>query len=175
MEHLQLKDPKKQVLSQSGFPEATLPLGLPHLGQGPPSPPPTFLSPPWAGATTTCMRTSRGCLLRTCYSRRVAHHRWGLAETQAEGWGFMGERRGGVRWVLPGACRRGRLQAGSLEVRRPGAPAEGRVLAFLWLVLSWKWGSCQLRIKSRHLGPMAAGMSVWGPGLTDLAVGCLCI
>lgn len=39
MEHLQLKDPK-QVLSQSGFPEATLPLGLPHLCQGPPSPPP---------------------------------------------------------------------------------------------------------------------------------------
>ena len=57
----------------------------------------------------------------------------------------------------------------------PRAPAEGRILAFLRLVLSCKWGSCQLRIKSRHLGPMAAGLSVWGPRLTDLAVGCLCI
>lgn len=37
MEHLQLKDPK-QVLTQSGFPEATLPLGLPHFGQGTPPP-----------------------------------------------------------------------------------------------------------------------------------------
>ena len=37
MEHLQLKDPK-QVLTQSGFPEASLPLGLPHFGQGTPPP-----------------------------------------------------------------------------------------------------------------------------------------
>ena len=78
------------------------------------------------------MRTSRGYLFCTCYSKRVAHHHLGLAETQrqAEAGKLHGEKREGFRWVLPGGHHLARLEVGSLEVGHPMSVVRGAYLVF---------------------------------------------